>query len=62
MIESQSLVFAFLHAFRAVIKISGCWGNDTSRREIQQLGILFGSIFLQKEARVTFIIAGVPGS
>ena len=44
--ESQSLIFAFLHAFRAVIKISGCWGNDTSRQEIQQLGILFGFIFL----------------
>ena len=31
---------------RAVIEISSCQANDTSRREIQQLGILFGSIFL----------------
>lgn len=44
--ESQSLIFAFLRAFRAIIQISGCRGNDTSRHEIQQLGILFGFIFL----------------
>ena len=31
---------------RPVIKISSCQANDTSRQEIQQLGILFGSIFL----------------
>ena len=34
--------------FRAVIKISSCRANDTSRRGIQQLGILilFSSVFL----------------
>lgn len=31
---------------RAVIKISHCQANDTSRRGIEQLGILLGSIFL----------------
>ena len=31
---------------RDVIKISSCQANDTSRQGIQQLGILFGSIFL----------------
>ena len=31
---------------RPVIKISSFQANDTSRQEIQQLGILFGSIFL----------------
>ena len=30
---------------KAVIKISSCQANDTSRWGIQQLGILFDSIF-----------------
>ena len=44
---------------RAVIKISSCRATGASRWGIQQLGILFGSIFLLisfKVARVTFII------
>ena len=46
---------------RAVIKISSCWANDISRQGIQQLGILFGSIFRLfsfKSSGVTFIIGG----
>ena len=31
---------------RAVTMISSCWVHTTSRREIKQLGISFGSIFL----------------
>ena len=31
---------------RVVIKISSCQANDTSRRGVQQLGILFGLTFL----------------
>ena len=30
---------------RVVTNISSCWVNTTSRREIKQLGISFGSIF-----------------
>ena len=36
----------FVGGQRAVIKISRCRANEAGRRGIQQLGILFGSIFL----------------
>ena len=36
----------YIEVPRAVIKISSFRANDTSRRGIQQLGILFGFIFL----------------
>ena len=43
-LEDQSR--KFVGGLRAVIKISRCRANDAGRRGIQQLGILFGSIFL----------------
>ena len=51
---------------RDVTNISSCWVNTTSRREIKQLGISFGSIFFcfpMKVAGSMFLVArGNPWS
>ena len=44
LINNNAMMMMML--IRAVYEISSCQANDTSRWEIQQLGILFGSIFL----------------
>ena len=41
-----TLIIQLLLLSRVVTKISNCWVNTTSRWEIKQLGISFGSIFL----------------
>ena len=63
--QRTDLVFVpqYFEVPRALIKISSCRANDTSRRGTQQLRILLDSIFLlfsykSREGGVTFIIAG----
>ena len=66
--QRTDLVFVpqYFEVPKALIKISSCRANGTSRRGIQQLGILFDSIFLLFSYKsgwggggggVTFIIA-----
>ena len=43
---NYTLIIQLLLLSRVVAKISNCWVNTTSRWEIKQLGISFGSIFL----------------
>ena len=44
LINNNAMMMMML--IRAANEISSCQANDTNRWEIQQLGILFGSIFL----------------
>ena len=46
LLVNNNAMMMMMMMIRPVIKISSCQANDTSRQEIQQLGILFGSIFL----------------
>ena len=45
LVEGEGLIEDLIMVYRAVVKISSCWVNTTSRRGIKHLGVSVGSNF-----------------